>query len=155
MVAFHFRMPAGIPGAANRVHDATIEAQIIDPDNPPLAYGTGVVIDETSGKVRPPEDGDTIYGVYVRPYPTNSTQDPLGTDTPPKIGEANVMVRGYMTVLLRGTDPAVKGAKAYVMSSGDTPGGVTAEEDLPFPGVGAYFMGPADADGFTEIAVNI
>ena len=155
MVAFQFRMPAGIPGAVNRVHDATVEAQIIDESNPPLAYGTGIVIDETTGKVRPPATGDTIYGVYVRPYPTQSSQDPLGTDTPPKIGEANVLVRGYMTVLLRGADPAVKGAKAYVQSTGATIGGVTAEEDMPFPGVGAYFMGPADADGFTEIAVNI
>jgi hypothetical protein len=124
------------------------------------------MIDPVVGQVRPPDaaDGATpaIYGLYVRPYPTNASQDPLGVDTPPTWGEANILKRGYMTVrLMSGT--AVKGGAVGVGLPGDadTPiGGISA---LP---VGAtiaplgspmttYFTGPADATGMTEIAFNL
>ena len=169
MVAFTFRMPAGIPGAVNRVNDATVEAQVLSATNYPTTYGVGLAMDAATGTVRLPAAADTaIYGLYVRPYPTHSSQDPLGVSTPPTppvagafgTPVANVLRRGYMTVQLMGATPAVKGAQAYVWiaaaAGGQVPGGITAVNtagsSLPLPGV---FMGPADPTGNTEVALNI
>lgn len=164
MVAFQYALPSGIPGAANRLGSgSTIEGQIIMASNPPLAFGTAVMMD-ASGQIRPPIAGDgatpTFYGMYVRPYPTYSTQDALGVNNPPPSGIGNVMKRGYMTVkLMAGT--AVKGAPVHIGLPGvagpDVAGGVTATAVSSTVALlaNSYFMGPADASGMTEIAVNI
>lgn len=164
-MAIQFRMPAGIPGVANRLHDATIEAQILDAALPPLHYGTGVVMDAATGQIRAPNATDTaasVYGLFVRPYPTQAGQDPLGTDTPPVSGVCNILKRGYMTVKLLGATAAVKGAPVHLgiaaSGGGNIAGGITA--DAPAAGTiialtNAYFMGAADPAGNTEIAYNL
>jgi len=160
MVAFLTRMPVGWPGAYNRTHDATVEPTPLAPGGPaPTAYGVALTMTPTGAAL--PAAAASIYGMYVRPYPTNSNQDPLGTDTPPtpaNAGNVDVMVRGYLVVkLLAGT--AVKGAPYEFSVTGGNAGGVAAvgsggATPIACPGR-SYFMGPADANGMVEIAFNI
>src|SRR5690606_6207358 len=102
-----------------------------------------------------------IYGIYVRPYPTHSSQDALGTSTPPTKGIGNVLKRGYMTVLLRNSTAAVKNGAVYVRladpATGTPAGGLEAAADSTDTDVlsVANFMGAADAAGCVEIAYNI
>lgn len=164
--AFTFRMPAGIPGAINRTNSATVEAQVLDTVNFPTAYGVPVAIDATSNKTRKIIAGDTpasIYGMYVRPFPTGGTAtDPMGVSTPPVAGICNVLKRGYIMVQLGGTAPAVKNGTIYVRvanaAAGKPLGGIEAASDatntIAIAG-NSYFSGPADANGNVEIAFNI
>lgn len=165
MVAFNYRMPAGIPGDINRISAATVETQIITPTGTsgvPTAYGQAVVIDATTGNARllaATDSSSPIYGFLARPFPTGGSQDPLATSTVPASGPCDVMVRGYMTVLLGGNIAAVKGAPAYVWC------GATSSPNFQNTVVGTsstvntikcgYFMGPADSNGITELAFNI
>jgi hypothetical protein len=162
MGAFQYSMPAGIPGAVNRVGASpTVVAETIDAALPPTQYGTAVMMDAATGTIRVPTTGDTaFYGMLVRPYPTNASQDGLGVNTPPASGICNIMKSGFMTVLLRGATAAVKNGAVNVWlaaaAGGQIPGGITAVSSgstaaLP----GAYFVGPADANGMTEIGFNI
>jgi len=169
MVAFVYRMDTGYPGITNRQHDCTVEAQVISSVSPPPEYGIGVVIDAATGQIRapvagdPPAPGGMVYGLYVKPYPTQGStfNDPLGAASPPVAGIGNVLKRGYMTVKLRGAAAAVKNGPVYIWKApaggGQIPGGITADGSTPanvmvLPG---YFMGPADANGITEVALNI
>jgi hypothetical protein len=162
--AFTFRMPAGIPGTVTRASQATVEAQLLDTTNFPAAYGVPVAIDATSHGVRKIGAGDTaaaVYGFYVRPYPTHSGTDPLGTSTPSVSGICNVLKRGYINVLLGGTTAAAKNGTVYVRvaapASGKPLGGVEAAADSTntIALTNAYFTGPADATGNAEVAFNI
>jgi hypothetical protein len=175
MVAYLTRMPAGIPGECTRGWGSCdIEPQIITPSTvtgAPTAYGVPLVVDATAGNVgnmRTLAAGDinnaaqgiVPYGVLVRPFPTGSSQDPLGTSTPPASGPCDVLKSGYVNVLLNGTTAAVKGGPVYVWCAASTgshvQGGFEAAlsggNTLTYPG--AYFTGPADANGNTEIAIN-
>lgn len=153
-------MPAGIPGDISRKNSAVVEPQIADSDD--LVYGNPVKMDD--GKILPIESGDIaadVYGFLVRPYPTQASQDPLGVSTPPSDGIVDVLKSGYMTVLLHNTTPATKAGAVYVRvadaAAGKPIGGIEAAADGGdcVAIVGAYFMGPADADGNVEIAFNI
>lgn len=164
MAVFTYRMPAGIPGAIMRAQEATVDAAVLDTTNYPTAYGVPVVIDATSKSMRKVLAGDvaaSIFGIYVRPYPTSngSTSDGLGTSTPPVSGIGNVLKRGYMTVQLNyGT--ATKGGAVYVRTvSGASTiiGGFEAAADgsNSFALANAYFNGTADSNGQVEIAFNL
>lgn len=162
--SFQFRMPAGIAGAISRgAGQATVEPQVADPAKPFLRYGIfGKTVAE---KFVPLEAGDAagvITGMLVRPFPTTSSQDGLGTSTPPTTGLLDRLKRGYMTVALKlGT--AAKDAQVYVVT---TAGGTVALNDIvpaasPAGGgtavaaAGCFFTGPADANGIVEVAFNI
>ncbi len=166
MPSFLYRMPAGIPGMLNRTEIATVEAQITMTSNPPTAYGIPVAIDQTALQIRPVGAGDTassVYGFLVRPYPTTgiSINEPLGTSTPSTAGTCNVMRRGYMAVKLNGAAGATKNAPVFIRIASPTPakpiGGIEATSDgaNTMALTNAYFMGPADAAGNTEIGFNI
>lgn len=162
MVAYTYRLPAGIPGTVHRIEAATIEPQEIDPTAPPSAYGVAVKV--VSGRVQALASGDAvgaIYGINVRDFPGVASQDPLGTSTPPTKGGASILKRGYINVLLGGATAAVKGGAVYVRvaaaAAGKPIGGFEAAADSTNTVVlpNSYFMGPADAYGNTEIAYNI
>jgi hypothetical protein len=164
MVAYTYRMPAGIAGDVNRFHaGTTIEVNEIDASDPPTEYGIFVILDASVHAIRPLNTGDTTwYGLNVRPFPTSqvNTTDGLGVSTPPVSGVEDVLKRGYMTVRLRGATAAVKGGAVYgwagATAGGHDRGGVEAAAGAS--GIlitGAYFMGPADANGITEIAFNL
>jgi hypothetical protein len=161
--AFLYRMPAGIPGTVNRTQSATVEAQQLDSTNFPVVYGVPVAIDATSKNVRKIGSGDTaanVYGLYVRPYPTVSGTDPLGTSTAPSSGLANVLKRGYMSVAVN-AGTAAKNGTVYVRvaaaATGKPLGGIEAAADSTNTIIisGAYFTGPADASGNAEVAFNL
>lgn len=162
MTAFTYRMSSGVPGDITRQEGLTIEAQTINTSTPPTIYGNPVKL--ADGKISTIESGDSIgdvYGLLVRPFPTNSSSDGLGTSTPPTSGIGNVLKRGYLNVKLNGTTPAAKGGTVYVRlanaSSGKPIGGFEAADDSTNTDVlpNAYFTGPADSSGNTEIAFNI
>jgi hypothetical protein len=172
MVAYITRMPAGIPGDVNRAWHAVIEAQVVTPNGTtgaPTAYGLPMVVDATAGNVgnmRTVGGSDAVanvYGFLVRPFPTNSSQDGLGTSTPPASGVCNICRVGYMTILLNGTVAATKGGRVYIWTSASSGthvlGGVEADSSLPggsngFALTGATFMGPADSSGNVEISFD-
>lgn len=176
MVAFLYRIPCGIPGDVNRAWGAHIEAASVTPvgtTGAPTTYGVPVVVDATGGNVgnlRTVTTGDTaIYGILVRPFPSQSLptvangaySDNFGAGVPPPKGSVDVLRRGYMTVLLAGTTPAVKNAPVYVWLAAPTGAHVTGGfeaaagtggQTLAIP---ATFMGAADANGNVEIAYNL
>jgi hypothetical protein len=169
MVAFTFRMPAGIPGDINRVVAAIVEPQVITPTGTtgaPTAYGTPVVIDNTGGNVgnvRALTTTDTtVYGLLARPFPTTASQSALGTSVPPTTGACDVMVRGYMSVLLSGTTAAAKGGAVYVWVQASNTSGNHVQggwEAATSTGsiliANSYWMGPADTNNITEVAFQM
>jgi hypothetical protein len=164
---FKFRMPAGIPGDINRSQAATVEPAVISSATPGkfTAYGLAGAINSADGVFRVLAAGDAaanVYGLLARPYPTVSSQDGLGTSTPPTSGLCDVVKRGYMTVKLYGATAAAKGGAVYARiqnaGAGQIIGGLEASADagntVALPS-NCYFMGPADADGNVEVAFNI
>ena len=159
MVAYAFRMPAGIAGDVNRAQQVVIRPEIIGATTPPTAYGQAVVIDATSGLLRTPTTTDaTINGFLARPFPTNSvTPGALGATTPPTSAMGDLMMRGFMSVLLQNTTPAINGGQVYVYvgATGGSriQGGIEAAAGANLIAItGCLFSGPADANGFTEIS---
>ena len=163
---FTYSMPSGIPGNLSRgVGQAKVEAQIIDTTDYPTEYGVAVTIDSSTHALRKIKAGDTaavVTGIYVRPYPLQaSVNDALGTSTPPTSGIGNQLKSGYISVKLRGATASAKQGVVYVrVANGDADhplGGFEAADDGANTEVltGAYFTGPADADGNVEIAYNL
>jgi hypothetical protein len=166
MNAFVSRMPAGIPGTLSRsAAQSTVDTVNLTPAGTQGAftdYGLGGLIDAVTGNFRIPAAGDTaITGVLVRPFPTNSSQDGLGTSTPPAKGLADRLKRGFITVLLSGATKPVKDGAVFVRiqtpSAGKFVGGFEAAADgantITVPG--AYFTGAPDPVGNVEIGFNI
>lgn len=163
MVSYLYRMPAGIAGDVNRAQQVVIRPEVITPagsSNAPAAYGLAVVIDATSGQVRTVAAGDTaINGFLARPYPTNSvTPGALGATAPVASGACDLMMRGFMSVLLGGTQAAINGGQVYVWSAASSGSHVQGQVEAANPSsngfavTGCLFSGPADANGFTEIS---
>lgn len=162
--SFQYRMPAGVPGALTRgANSATVEPVAGVSTSAFPRYGMfGKIVSE---KFVPLGNGDAatlIYGLLIRPFPTTSSQDGIGTSTPPTSGILDCARRGYAAVLLAlGT--AAKAAQVYVVT---TAGGSVNIGDIvtaasPAGGgtavavVGCFFEGPADATGNVEISYNI
>jgi hypothetical protein len=159
--AILFRMPSGIPGDISRQSQATVEPGVLNSASPFPGYGLFGKV--SSGKFVPVGAGDTaavVYGLLVRPYPTVSSQDPLGTSTPPTTGMADILRRGYMTVKNNAGTPAL-GSQVYVRvataGAGKPIGGIEAAADSTntIAITGATFMNAGDANGNVEIAFNI
>ncbi|WP_175777628.1 structural cement protein Gp24 [Burkholderia anthina] len=159
--AILFRMPSGIPGDISRQSQATVETGFFDSTNPFSAYGLfGKVV---SGKFVPIGAGDVataVYGLLVRPFPTQSSQDPVGTSTPPTKGPSDILRRGYMTVQLNAGVAALNGqvyVRVAAAAAGKPIGGIEAAADSTntIAIAGATFMAAADAAGNVEIAYNI
>lgn len=162
MVAYQYRMPAGIAGEVTRSNSAVIEPNLVNASNPPLAFG--VFVKMVSGLVNPLASGDTaavIYGLIVRPYPTSGSvaSQGLGGGAPSTSDPASILRVGYCNVkLARGT--AVRGAPVYVRITAGSYA-IGDIEDATNLGGGQVvvtkgtFMGSADANGNVEIAYAI
>lgn len=159
--SFTFRMPAGIPGAISRGQgQATVEPQVGNAATPFPRYGMfGKTVAEKFVPLVAADAAAVITGILVRPFPTTSSQDGLGTSTPPTSGMLDRMKRGYMTVLLS-KGVAAKDAQVYVRITvngadavGQIEAGAAGGECVAV--VGCFFTGPADANGIVEIAFNI
>ncbi|HRU78465.1 MAG TPA: hypothetical protein P5214_08750 [Rectinema sp.] len=162
--AFITRMPAGIAGDVTRREHADIEPQVMDTDYPVLRYGEPVKM--VDGKIRPittDDDIDDIYGFGCRAYPIQtSSNEALGTGTPPTNLHFDVLRRGYMTVKVQDGTP-VKNASVFVRTvAASDPvaqpiGGLECDSDGGdcFEITNAKFMGEADSDGNVEISYNL
>ena len=164
MTAYLTRMPAGIPGAVSRQGSGTtIEQNIIYTVTPPTLYGVPLAIDPTTGQVRAIKAADTaasVYGILVRPFPSNSSQSGIGASVPPISGICDVCKRGYMNVQVNGATVPAKNGAVYVrtiVGTGAIIGGIEALADgvNTFVMTGAYFTGVSDATGIGEIAFNL
>lgn len=159
--AFQFRMPAGIPGNISRAWASPmVEPQEITPfgtTGAPTAYGLGGLIDATTGMFRVPAAGDAaLNGVLVRSFPTNSTQNGLGVSTPPLGGIIDMLKIGYMSVLLQNVTACKKQGAVYCCIQNAPVGGQVGGFEAAANGnnilvTNAYFTGPADANGNTEV----
>jgi hypothetical protein len=159
--AILYRMPSGIAGDVTRQSQSTIEPAHLGAV-PFDGFGLFAKV-VSGGKVEPLGAGDTAaqaYGLLVRSFPTTSSNDPLGTSTPPTKGVVDVLRRGYMTVKNNAGAAALAG-QVYVRvanpATGKPIGGIEAVADgaNTIAIDGAIFMHPADAAGNVEIAFNI
>jgi hypothetical protein len=159
--AILYRMPSGIPGASSREEHKTIESVPHDPAAPFAGFGLfGKIV---AGKLQPVGAGDAataVYGLLLRAFPANSSNDALGTSTPPTTGFANVMRRGYATVKVNAGTPALNSAvyiRVAAAGAGKPIGGIEAVADAAntILVAGCTFMGAADASGNAELAYNI
>lgn len=170
MVAYTFRMPAGIPGAISRTWNLITEGDVMDSANPVLAYGQATVLDSSTGKLRAVTSSDTtISGFVVRPFPISGqgSGGPFNLNyafdqsVPPTSGVVDRLRMGYMTVKLNGTATAAKGAPVYVWVAASTgahvQGGVeaAASSGNTIAVANATFTGAADANGNVEISYGI
>lgn len=157
------RMLVGFPGRITREDSKTVEPVMVDSGTPPTAYGTFAKF--VAGLLQPvaASDAGTVpVGLLASPFPIQSSTNTMGAATPPAAGVVDLMKRGYMAVALK-LGAAVRGSQVYVVT---TAGGSVAVGDIvtsasPAGGGAAVavtncvFMGPADANGVTEIAYNI
>lgn len=135
---FPFRMPATFIGDVTRMTPAAIiEPCASDTTAPPTFLGQAVVVDATSGGVRPitpadtPASGAVVYGVTVRGFPMQPPNasgyfGALGfgkvapwllPGQPP--GALDVLRQGYIGVQVNGTPR--KGGRVWVWVAADDP----------------------------------
>ena len=163
MTAFLYRMPKGIPGSVTRPSVSTIESQVLDGTLPFAGYGLfGKIASNKFVPVAASDAAGVVYGVMVRPYPTQgaNASDPLGTAVPATNGIGNVLRRGYITVKNNAGTAALGGAvyiRVAAAAAGKPIGGIEAASDSTNTIVvaGASFMDAADSTGNVEIAFNI
>ena len=160
MVSYVTRMPAGVAGAVTRSDSLTIEPQRNDTSNPVTAFGT--FVKTVSGLIQAIASGDAasvITGVAIRPYPAQSATNGFGPAAPAAGGIIDRMRRGYFAAVLAAGTAAKDGA-VFVRVTAGSGRAVGAIETAADSGncvqvVGAFFTGPADANGIVEIAFRI
>lgn len=165
--AFPFRMGAGFPGDVNRTHPANIMPGLVNTSvQAPRLYGDALIIDTATNSYRGISAADTatlsIDGIAVRPYPVQQTTGGMsasfGTASPPTNQPLDVLTEGYIMVKCNnGGTPTKKGA-VYVYtaaSSGNhVQGGFESAAGANLTLVSnAFFVGPPDAAGITEIHI--
>lgn len=165
--SFQFRMGAGFPGDVNRSHPASIEAGLADGSTPPAYFGDAAVY-STTGTVRAVTVGDSsIAGITVRPFPvqagsaTNYGQTAYGVGSPVAGTPVDVLKYGYGIVKVNSNASGiVKGSPVYVWSAASSGSHVQGQFEGTNPSgsgfqvSGAYFNGPADANGYAEIVLQ-
>ena len=173
-ISFTYRMGAGFPGDVNRTHPFNVLPGQIDTTHPVGLYGDPVILDATSHMYRAFIAGDgaaspalNIAGVAVRPYPTQQTTGGL-TAT---IGAAavnlnqplDVLSMGYIVVKCNnfGTNAPTKGGAVFIWcaatSGAHIQGGfeAAASSTNTVPVANAFWNGPTDAAGITEMSVGM
>lgn len=167
-VAFMHRMGAGFPGDVNRTNPFSVLPALINTTTPPRLYGDPVLANAADNSVRGFVVGDTttptvIYGVAVRPYPTQQAAGgmsaAIGAAAPPVSGVIDVLRSGFIMTKIPAGQTVAKGGAVYVWFAatsgsniqgsfvGAATGGSTALIS------NAKFVGPADANGNVEIEV--
>jgi hypothetical protein len=167
---FTFRMPAGIAGECSRfnVVGTTIKPENQNIATPFTAYGQVGTIDANGARPIAATDvaAPPVVGIAIRPFPTsdntvaNPGVVPFGAGAPMPRGIIDIMYRGYVTMKLNGAAAAVKGGAVYVWFGATGGGHVLAGIEAAANAsawvlAGAYFSGPADAQGNVEIAFRI
>lgn len=170
-VAFTYRMGAGFPGDVNRMHPASILPGLINPTNPPAAYGNPVLVDSATSSYRGVIAGDgsvtagPIAGVIVRPFPTQQQSggmsSAIGAAAPPTTGVADFLRQGFIMCKVPAADAAAvaKGGTVYVRAAATAGNNIQGALRSANDGTNNYivtnarFTGPADSAGNCEIEV--
>lgn len=93
--------------------------------NPPTRWGDPVVLDSSTGQLRPVGASDTsasIFGALIQSKPTTSfVWPPVGyanglTDVP-TTGDLGVMRKGHIGVRVQGSTAPVRGGNVYVQTT--------------------------------------
>ena len=167
--SFQFRMGAGFPGDVNRSHPANIEPNLADGSTPPNYFGD-VGVRSSTGTIRAVTSGDTSeaigFGVVVRPYPvqaasaTNYGTAAYGVGSPVADTPIDLLTHGYIIVKVNSNASSiVNGSQVYVWSAAASGAHVPGQFEGTNPSgsgftvTGAYFRGPADANGYVEIVL--
>lgn len=163
-VAMTYRMGAGSAGDINRTHPFSCPPGLINATVPPKRYGDPAYIDTASNAYKGFVAGDTakviMDGILVRPYPTQqvSTSQGLGAGDAPLSGVADFLEDGYIMVKCNVGVPTKRGAVfiwCAVDSGNHKQGGFEAAATGGSTAAiaNAYFNGPPDANGITEIRI--
>ena len=153
MSAILYRMDSGIPGSLTRLNAALVTEPVkLTATNTPAAYGIAVKVDANGAHAIGAGDTNAdVYGILVRPYPTQGVLE---------AGQVvDVMKIGYMSVICRGSATPVKGGLVYVrtVTGTDTYIGsfsAAANSTNSFVLLGAHWVGGKDANGNAEIYFN-
>lgn len=164
-VAFTYRMGAGFAGDVNRTHPFSCLPARQDATTPVRLYGDPLIIDTTNNTVRGFTTGDTavtkLAGIASRPYPTQqaTTSQGLGGGAIP-VAPAIVdhLASGYAMVKCNVGSPT-KGSAVFVWCAASSGSHVQGGFEAAATGgstaaiANAYFNGPPDSAGITEIHV--
>jgi hypothetical protein len=167
-VAYGFRMGAGFPGDVNRTHPASIIPGMNSPTNPARLFGDPVLVDTATNSYRGFLVGDTaitqIDGIAVRPYPTQQTSGGLnaafGNGAPAANQPLDVLEAGFIMVKVNGTAVPTKKGPVFVWIAASTGTHVQGGFEAAATGgstvaiTNAFFNGPPDANGVTELRVS-
>lgn len=173
MVAYLTRFGVGFAGHVDRWEQATVTPETFNPANMPTAFGIALKYVTTAGRtnVEPAvAAGDKVVGFLPRPFPdingAAAGDATFGGETPRIGSTANCLKRGYIVVKLQAGDftaaTCLKDTPVYLRTTAATgpvrvvggfadSSGSTGSTVIP----GAFFNGPPDANGFTEIYYNI
>jgi hypothetical protein len=158
--SFLYRMGAGFAGAITRQEESIAEPIIIGAT--PANYGDPVKLaaDGSAIALAGAEAAADIYGFLVRPFPTQSSTNTMGAVAAVAGQSGDIMRHGYMGVKVNGATAAAKGGIVYVRianaAAGKPIGGIEAAADggNTIIVTGAKFLGPADANGISEIWIS-
>ncbi len=159
------RMGAGIPGTCSRVEESNLQPGLL---TEVVKYGRPVVYDKDNNGYKNVTGTSTaadIAGWPIRPYPAQgafSAQDEFYNASSLANTVNDILVWGYVSVELKGSASVKLGDPVYIAIKDDTTSQTYAIGDVLGAEVqsatitldGALFMGPADANGFTEIRVS-
>jgi len=171
-VAFTYRMGAGFAGDVNRTHPASIEPVLTNATNPPTRYGDPVIVDTATNTIRKLIATDTavtkIYGILVRPFPVQAASSSgnygaqsLGNAVPPLGVQVvqDVLREGYGLAQVVGS-PTKQGA-VFIWIAASSGNHVQSGFEASATGgstiaiTNAWFNGPPDASGVTEVQVAV
>jgi hypothetical protein len=178
--AITFHMRAGFAGTVTRSHPVAIEPVLNSVNAPTRLIGDAVIIDasDTNKGLRSLVAGDSgltaVYGIVVRPFPTQSPTTPqnfggtgaLGAAQTPQPGAMDVCRMGYILVQVNvGETTPVKGGIVYVRVAATSGNHVQGNYEttasggnniaLTSAGSIATYQGGVDANNMAEIAFNI
>jgi hypothetical protein len=165
--AFPFRMGAGFPGDVNRTHPFSVVPSLMNVANRIRLFGDAAIVDVATNSVRGALATDTvtkIYGVLVRPFPTQQTTG--GMDSAfgvgvPGTGVCDIIETGFVMVKCNNfatVQPAKGGAvhmRVAATAGALVQGGFHSAADGANTVLltNARWNGPADASGIAELQV--
>lgn len=164
MSAYLKNIDRGYPGAISRVNEGchTVKAEVAGAGSQ-FNYGQPVLLDPAKGTINlyDAAKGSKVFvGFVVRPFPKQGNMTIADIADKSYEGEVHsVMMRGFMTVLVKGTAAVKRGQQVKVATAdgadskkGDIVGasGGTSEELT-----GAFFNGDAASGEVVEIMFNI
>lgn len=166
-ISYGFRMPAGFPGDVNRTHPASIVPGLVNTSvQAPRLFGDPVLIDTSTNSYRGITASDTSSfacdGFAARPYPTQQTSGgmtaTLGVGVPATNQPIDILSDGFIIVTCNVGSPT-KGGAVYVYTGTSTgshvQGGLEAASGSNLTLItNAFFNGPPDANGVTEVRVT-